>query len=383
MKIQYSPPRSIYFEQFPFYWQPLTQQTKGRFPEALPFELVIDEKSGVLSQTFKPEVLKVIHQSYGEGTYVEGLMNETGIGRQYADDFLAFVDKAVGLENIKGRSILEIGCGSGFLLSQLSKRGAHVLGYEPGYTALGKHDIPVIKGFFPSPEVKGKIFDVIIAFAVLEHIAEPESLLKHFKDCLAPQGRLILAVPDCEDPVREGNISMLIHEHFSYFTIDTFKNFMAHHGYVPLQLVKAGFGAILYGDFKLGAASSNQLSPCAISKNVFLKIAENFKKTEAFLNKHKQKTVGIYVPFRAMNMVYLLKDTLASLNIHLRFFDDSSYLRGKYCPGIDIPIENVDTLNSPRCDVILIYSYYFGKVIYEKIKHQVSPGTLIVNIGDL
>jgi len=379
MQYQYSD-RSFSFDKLPFYWQPLTEETKNRFPETLPFELVMDEESGVLSQVVNPEVLQVIRESYKAGTYIEGLMNEAGIGAEYSKDFLSFIDDGIGLASIRGKDVLEVGCGSGYFLDQLSKMGANVLGYEPGYAAIGKYDLPVIRDFFPSPEIATRKFDVIVCFGLLEHIDHPVVILNHFREYLAPQGCLILAVPDCEQHLRSGDISMLVHEHFSYFTLSTFQRFVEKHGFVSSGLKHSNFGGSLYGIFLKGAVSQHKdLTP----GNVFLSIIESIRKLEDFFRRYAGKTVGVYVPMRSMNALYLLKDIISSLQIRLRLFDDSLYLRGKYCPGIDMPIEDPATLNNPKCDVILIYSYSFGAVIKEKIRNKFSGNINMVLIGEL
>lgn len=57
------------------------------------------------------------------------MMDDNGIGKLYADDFIKYIHEE---ENIAGKKILEIGCGTGYLLYELQKEGAEVLGIEPG-----------------------------------------------------------------------------------------------------------------------------------------------------------------------------------------------------------------------------------------------------------
>ena len=93
-----------------------------------------------------------------------------------------------------GSSILEIGCGEGILLKELSNRGYITFGVEPSLTATKRatdQGLNVIQGYFPADELRGKKYDLILMTHVFEHLAEPLEILKAVKVHLAPQGKLL------------------------------------------------------------------------------------------------------------------------------------------------------------------------------------------------
>ena len=106
----------------PFFWRPLEDPAKNPFPTTLPFELILNRETGLLGQRPNDDVIEVLRDSYKKGTHLEGRMDAEGIGAEYAADFLAFIESTLGPKETRAKSILEIGCGTGYLLSRL--RGA-------------------------------------------------------------------------------------------------------------------------------------------------------------------------------------------------------------------------------------------------------------------
>ncbi len=106
------------------------------------------------------------------------------------------------------RRILDIGSGPGFFLAYGKKRGWYVVGIEPSYQAVSHSrtlGLEVIHGFFDTTSSKKlKLeygnFDVIHLQEVLEHIANPCTLLKSVYDLLAPQGLVCIIVPNDFNP---------------------------------------------------------------------------------------------------------------------------------------------------------------------------------------
>ncbi|MBN3038365.1 MAG: class I SAM-dependent methyltransferase [Candidatus Omnitrophica bacterium] len=372
------------FENLPFYWHPLEDASDNRFPEFLPFELFYDKDSGLLRQRPDEKVTEIINSAYSHGSEIVGLLDEKGIGNDYARDFLKFIDRCVGLGNIAGKEVLEIGCGKGYLLSQLQSQGAKVLGYEPGFSKIGKYPVPVINDFFPSAKVKERKFDIIVAYELLEHAVDIDRVLDAIGACLKDNGILLVSVPDCAEHINNGDISMFIHEHFSYFTRDSLQYFMEKKGFMAKAIEKSGFGGCLYGAF---AKSTSKVRAQSINKadleKVFHRIDRNIQRMHNFILKQEGRELGVYVPIRALNILSLYRGLIEKLNVRLRFFDDSASLAGRYLPGFNIRIENRDSLIKNPPDVILVYSFTFAKKIIETLKNSVPKEAAVVSIEDL
>jgi methionine biosynthesis protein MetW len=100
-----------------------------------------------------------------------------------------------------GARILDIGCGTGALMSLLRKtRSENIVGFEPDpdraerARSLG---LNVTTGYATKKALESLgAFDVIILSDVLEHVAEPASLLQLIKAALAPNGKVVVSVPN-------------------------------------------------------------------------------------------------------------------------------------------------------------------------------------------
>jgi len=104
-----------------------------------------------------------------------------------------------------GKSVLEIGCSSGFMLLPLKENGLEVVGVEPsgGFTRfLISNNIPVYSSLdelVASPEIMQ--FDLVMHFFVLEHVRDPVGFLKTAFNFVKPGGCLVFEVPNRNDPL--------------------------------------------------------------------------------------------------------------------------------------------------------------------------------------
>lgn len=99
------------------------------------------------------------------------------------------------------RSFLEVGCGTGYVLSGISSafRNAKLYGSEIFIAGLGFAADRVPSAEFMQMDGRNipftEEFDVIGAFDVLEHIDEDERVLKEMHGALKPGGHLVVTVP--------------------------------------------------------------------------------------------------------------------------------------------------------------------------------------------
>ncbi len=110
--------------------------------------------------------------------------------------------KREALRLAKGGSLLEVGSGSGTFLIAATAAGFAVQGIETSATAAAvaqRLGVPTYVGEIEryNPEER---FGAITMFDVLEHLLDPVAVLKRLRLMLRPGGRLILSVPNVDDP---------------------------------------------------------------------------------------------------------------------------------------------------------------------------------------
>ena len=99
--------------------------------------------------------------------------------------------------------VLELGCATGQMSRVLQERGCQVVGIEADVEAAKRaeeHCERLIVGDLEhldfDVELGERRFDVIVAADVLEHLKDPESVLRRLRPFLAPGGYLVASVPN-------------------------------------------------------------------------------------------------------------------------------------------------------------------------------------------
>ncbi|MFO0752760.1 MAG: 6-hydroxymethylpterin diphosphokinase MptE-like protein [Thermodesulfovibrionales bacterium] len=124
-----------------------------------------------------------------------------------------------------GKTILDIGCGSGTLLKIFRDNGWAAFGIEPteSYAVYGreKFGLDIKAAFYTKDSFPGHKFDVIVCLQVLEHVHDPGALLSAMRDNLAEDGRLIIGVPTLFRPLRPVHPQTLAAPHLYLFSENT------------------------------------------------------------------------------------------------------------------------------------------------------------------
>ena len=95
--------------------------------------------------------------------------------------------------------VLDIGCGRGLLLRELSNRGFDTHGTELNMLAdqsLSSQCTIHITDSLHSLQFPNDYFDLVIIWHVLEHVSDPQETISEISRILSPDGQLALAVPN-------------------------------------------------------------------------------------------------------------------------------------------------------------------------------------------
>jgi 2-polyprenyl-3-methyl-5-hydroxy-6-metoxy-1,4-benzoquinol methylase len=107
----------------------------------------------------------------------------------------------------EGAEVLDVGCGNGVISRSLGEKGFHVRGIDVSEKAIEKakslNKLPNVKFEVCSAEqlvAEGSRYHAVICSEVLEHLQQPENLLKVLHQSLHPNGVLIVTVPNGKGP---------------------------------------------------------------------------------------------------------------------------------------------------------------------------------------
>jgi len=144
-----------------------------------------------------------------------------------SDHRIALLEKTGGL---RGKNILEIGCSDGVFLQTCRWRGALVAGVEQDQHSCNRMrelGIPV------GPHIDSEQhYDIVCAFNLLEHLAEPHGMLTAAARSLRKDGRFILSVPNAGEFHKTGPIWIGFRvdmEHVNYFDVKSLGRLLQEH----------------------------------------------------------------------------------------------------------------------------------------------------------
>ncbi len=94
------------------------------------------------------------------------------------------------------RSVLDVGCGRGEFAALLEERGHRVTGVDFRPPAVMPQEFIEADLSQGLPLDAQRTFDVVVLGDVLEHMADPEGLLRQAREHVAPGGKLIVSLPN-------------------------------------------------------------------------------------------------------------------------------------------------------------------------------------------
>ncbi len=150
----------------------------------------------------------------------------------------------------KGKTILDIGCGTGELMNYFKKKGWDVRGVEPNHSARSfaskKYGIAVYdeSGLNKFEESS---FDVISMWHVLEHVPDLNGRMNQLKKLLKKDGLLVIALPNLDSPdaIKYGPkwAGLDVPRHLYHFTKNTFELLLKAHKMELIETIPMKFDA--------------------------------------------------------------------------------------------------------------------------------------------
>ena len=160
---------------------------------------------------------------------------------------------------LTGGTLLEVGCGYGYLLDEARPYFDHRVGTEfspQGAEIARATGAEVFVGGIEQISAE-RMFDCILAIQVIEHVYQPLTFVKQLINHTQPEGHIIIATPDIGGVLRKAMgrhwPSFKVPEHVGYFDFRTLSRLMEKAGLsdvrqlpyphaFPLGLITAKFG---------------------------------------------------------------------------------------------------------------------------------------------
>ena len=327
----------------------------------LDFELY--EKNGTIFQRLKKKNELFLKKNYSSKISNSIQMNESKHRLKHSKLFMQKLNSKI--KNLKNKKVLDIGCGNGFLLFKLSRKGAKVVGVE------SSQNIKKIKGikiYDKLEDVDNQKFDLIIHNCYLEHEFNLKRFIKTKIKFLKKDGKIFFCVPDNKRLIRDGDANLINHEHLAYFTKASLKNYFLKNSRFSLKIDNDKIGNIFcYGSLNNSIKNKNlkfSSGDLKIFSRTFDKMNKNIQLWLDKINFNKTHLI-LYGATAAATNLFLNK----KLNKSKIFICDSDRSKQKlYIEGFPNKITQIDNVLKKKKDFkILILAKFYTKDIYQML----------------
>jgi len=286
--------------------------------------------------------------------------------------FEEFVEKY----SLKGKKIIEIGCGCGEYLSIMGQFDLDVYGLEHLAESVKQctdKGLQVSQGFVESSgcQLENAPFDAFFILNFLEHIPDLNAALKGIHNNLNDDGLGIIEVPNFDMILRNKLFSEFINDHLFYFTRDTLSSCLEMNGFEIVECKEIWYDYII-------SAVVKKRKPLDISD--FYNTQENLKKEiETFINGFEPGKVAVWgAGHQALAVI-----ALTGLADKIKYVVDSAtFKQGKYTPASHLPIVSPESLHSDPADAVIVMAASYSDEVAGNIRQTFGNSIAVAILRD-
>lgn len=193
----------------------------------------------------------------------------------------------------RGR-LLEVGCSIGTMLALFKGSGFDLFGMDPDPKACAiawrKYRIPVIQTSLETFQNDGgNLFDVVLNFETIEHVACPLSFLEKMNAIMKPKGHLVLTTPNFGGfdigVLGEKYKNIYGPNHLNYFDVRTIDTVLSRAGFTVTKKLTPGILDVTVLKNQIAAGESGPVHPF-IRDLMFRSPQKTLDDFQSFLQRH-------------------------------------------------------------------------------------------------
>lgn len=173
---------------------------------------------------------------YDKSLPQDAFVRERARGRE----ILTHLERSSSWPHRGARFVIDVGCGSGGVLSAFADRGCRVLGVDVAAERLDlakeRFGLELVDGSLADLQLNGARPDLVIYSHSLEHVLDVNRELETLRNLLAPDSIVYVEVPGIKrlDLYQDDFLRYLQNAHVYHFSLETLTQLMEKHGFVRI-----------------------------------------------------------------------------------------------------------------------------------------------------
>lgn len=279
---------------------------------------------------------------------------------------LAYFNEFVNEYGLRGKKIVEVGCGKGEFLNLMSQTGAEAYGIEYGSEAVEvctRKGLRVTEEFIEHAYQKlfNAPFDGFFIMNFLEHIPDPNIFLRGIGSNLSEGAVGLIEVPNTNFILDNVIFSEFIADHLMYFTENTLRLLLEKNGFDVLKC------SVVWHDYCLAAVVKKRPK---LQLNVFYEKQEQIAKDiNRFIDaneKDGKKTAVWGAGHQALAVI-----ALSDIKDRIEFVIDSAdFKQNKYTPGTHVFIVGPEELNRQKIGAVIVMAASYSDEVVSIIRRE-------------
>ena len=266
--------------------------------------------------------------------------------------------------SLRGKKVVEIGCGRGEYLTLMKQCGAEVYGLEQSpesVTPCVENGLRVTQGFMDDSAVSlpDSPFDAFFILNFLEHIPDPSTLLRGIGNNLAEGGIGLVEVPNFDMIVRKKLFSEFISDHLLYFTRQTLCTALQLNGFEILD------AAEVWHDYIISVVVRKRRKT---ELSIFIEQQASLRRElGAYIDRFPANKTAIWgAGHQALAVI-----ALTGLAGRVRYVVDSApFKQGKFTPATHIPIVAPTALETDPVDAVIVMAASYSDEVAKTIRQK-------------
>lgn len=276
---------------------------------------------------------------------------------------------------LRGRRIVEVGCGDGAYMVCLARAGAVPTGIEPSQRfreiALGQ-GLRVHAGYAreSAPLAEGP-YDGFVTRQVLEHVPDPHDFLQGIRASLTADAAGLVEVPSLEQALECERFYDFFADHLNYFCQRTLRVVLEMNGFVVDSITRGMNGEYNVASVRV-AASAGESGLQQHSQRIVAELRE-FLRTEQEAGRRVAmwgsggKGVSVMSIVGATGVAYVI--------------DSDPHKQGRYTPVTHLPIVSPEVLRNDPVDTVLLTALAYRDEIIERLRGPLAFSGRLAVLG--